>query len=166
MGEEDESSMSKNDGGGAGGDRKGVGNLAKSQSQRRKQMVAMRLAGMVFHLRGVWVSASSRTLSTNVPNLLIEIPSNQNYSGCYVSNRQEERVFTISTLPTIEFFKIVFHMNFIHNLNTVILVEMTGIKRPSSFSLENPYLSSSNFKSLSLKTYFILNLLMMEKGVM
>ncbi|KAL9325496.1 hypothetical protein ACSQ67_006141 [Phaseolus vulgaris] len=117
------------------------------------------------------VSASSGTLSTNVPNLLIEIPSNQNYSGCYVSNRQEERVFTISTLPTIEFFKIVFHMNFIHVSEHIfsfnlILVEMTGIKRPSSFSLENPYLSSSNFKSLSLKTYFILNLLMMEKGVM
>jgi len=51
------------------------------------------------------VSASSGTSSTNVPNPLIEIPSNQNYSGCYVSKRQEERVFTISTLPTIEFFQ-------------------------------------------------------------
>ncbi|KAL9297945.1 hypothetical protein ACSQ67_023841 [Phaseolus vulgaris] len=69
------------------------------------------------HPSSSMVSASSGTSSTNVPNPLIEIPSNQNYSGCYVSKRQEER--------------------------------MTGIKRPSSFSLENPPLSSSNFKSLS-----------------
>ncbi|CAJ1978514.1 unnamed protein product [Sphenostylis stenocarpa] len=60
------------------------------------------------------VSASSGTSSATVPHSLLEIPSNQNYIGSYVSKRQEER--------------------------------MTGIKRPSPFSLETPPVSSSNFK--------------------
>jgi len=158
----------------------------------------------------VWifqVSASSGSSSTNVPNSLVEIPSNQNYSGCYVSKRHEERVFTISTLnwlvltisiQPLNFFMLVVHMNFVHIpehifsfncsyilsfnfyidtlINSVsviwlfsfrfvykiwnrwhyrsliqwaILVQMTGIKRSSSFSLETPLASSSNFKPLT-----------------
>ncbi|XP_047162657.1 uncharacterized protein LOC124832486 [Vigna umbellata] len=44
------------------------------------------------HPSSSMVSASSGTSSTTVPKSLIEIPSNQSYSGCYVSKRQEERM--------------------------------------------------------------------------